>query len=516
MSLALVLAALTLSPRSVYTAPTKAGHARYAVILVLDGARPGYFGLARMPNLRSLERQGVMYSRAFVGQEVANTPPSHATIGTGLFPKHTGVQGFIWRDPTTGQAVRPADTQPVLQGALEKVLSTHHVHSLAGQLKQADTSARVVSASGHKCYAADAMGTPSADYILCSLIYHDRWVAQAVGNHRPPPGAINNSAFDVPIPNPHSGFAPAVEQWNLGAENAWTVRYALWAFQRVHYPRLLMVNLPETDVTGHFATNVPAVEGTLIREFDVELGRIVAAYKRAHIFNQTVFVVTADHGMSPISTRIPFSFLDQSITQAGATKVFDEGDTGASIGITSVSKAKAVAEKLLSSARANNYPVDAAYYKVHNGGKWTYREEGTNGPLSGALRRAYLMLADTTACAEGPDVLVDYAPHVTTGDRPVQQYHWIGGHLGAGWDEQHIPLIISGAGVPHGRVSRYPARLVDIAPTLERLLGLRIPAVDGLVLADAVTGAVPGEQARQGKEARYLGPLVDALAKRSH
>jgi hypothetical protein len=75
--------------------------------------------------------------------------------------------------------------------------------------------ARAVSVSAHKCYAADAMGTASTDYILCALIYHNRWGAQAVGVHRPPPGAINNPRWDVPIPARTSGFGPAVQQWKV-------------------------------------------------------------------------------------------------------------------------------------------------------------------------------------------------------------------------------------------------------------------------------------------------------------
>jgi hypothetical protein len=80
------------------------------------------------------------------------------------------------------------------------------------------------------------MGTASADYILCAVIYHGRWVAQAVRRHLPPPGAVNNPHWDVPIPPPSSSFGAAVQQWKVGAENDWTVRYALWAFHRVHYP----------------------------------------------------------------------------------------------------------------------------------------------------------------------------------------------------------------------------------------------------------------------------------------
>jgi predicted AlkP superfamily pyrophosphatase or phosphodiesterase len=93
----------------------------YAVVLILDGARPDYFNLAPMRHLRSLQRAGMTYTNAFVGQEPANTPPSHATIGTGVFPRRHGIQGFWWKDPRTGSMTRPTDLDAVQRGALEDV-----------------------------------------------------------------------------------------------------------------------------------------------------------------------------------------------------------------------------------------------------------------------------------------------------------------------------------------------------------------------------------------------------------
>src|SRR5207245_2206910 len=161
----------------------------------------------------------------------------------------------------------------VQDGALEAVMRANHVQSIARQTKRRYPHGHTVSVAAHKCYASDAMGTADADYILCALIYHNRWVAQAVGSHRPPSGAINNPHWDVPIPPRTSGFGAAVQQWKVGGENRWTTRYALWAMQRVHYPRVLMINLSETDVLGHFAPNIGVIRA-LMREFDGLLGKI--------------------------------------------------------------------------------------------------------------------------------------------------------------------------------------------------------------------------------------------------
>lgn len=504
-----------ISPASHHPAAHRAASGptgRYVVILVLDGARPDYFHLVPMPNLDRLIRRGVTYSQAFVGQEIAITPTSHATIGTGDFPRTHGVQGFMWKDPRTDTMTRPTDPAPLQQGALEAVMARHHVSSIAASVKAAYPGAKIVSVSGHKCYASDAMGTASADYIMCSLIYHDRWVAQAVGTHRPPPGAINNPRFDVPIPPPDSGFAPAVEQWKMGQENDWTIRYALWAVRRIHYPRVLMVNLPETDVLGHFDDGRHDAMPTLMRHFDRELGAVIQTYRRAGILNRTDFVITADHGMTRVQTRMPFSVLDRSMEAAGAGKVFLEADTAAAMGIKYLSRARAVAHNV---ALLGGSDIDATYYKTMVHGQWQYRAAYVRPDLPYELRRAYLYLMNTAAAADGPDVLAVYAPHVTTGDRIARGYHWLGGHLGPQWDEQHIPLIMAGPGIRSNVRSSFPAQLVDIAPTVERLLGARSGRVDGIALGDALRRSTVRDRAVQARMGRLLRPFVRAIRARS-
>jgi hypothetical protein len=484
---------------------------RYAVIIVLDGARPGYFNLAPMPNLRALIRRGAIYTQAFTGQELANTPPSHATIGTGMLPKHHGVEGFLWEDPQTGQVTNPTQTGAVQSGALEQVIADHHVPTLAGRIHAASPGAKVASVSAHKCYAADAMGTPTADYILCALIYHNRWVAQAIGNHRPPPGAINNPAWDVPIPPRTSGFGAAVQQWKMGTENDWTTRYALWAFERVHYPRLMMINLSETDVLGHFASNASTAT-YLMKEFDRLLGQIEDSYRKAGLLDRTDFIITADHGMSRIHAFLPYKVLTDSVAQAGTTATYIEHDTAASIGLADPSKARQVARTILTLGGSE---VDATYFKAFRHGRWGYYLAASQSGISPALRGAYRRLANTMAAAAGPDVFAVFAPHVSTRDFSAYGYAWRAGHLGPQWDDQHIPLVIAGPGIRAGTRSAYPARLVDIAPTVEALLGANYRGVDGVVLQDGLQQRIPGAETAQRRRAAVLTPVIHLLENRS-
>ncbi|GAC1464245.1 MAG: hypothetical protein PVSMB7_07000 [Chloroflexota bacterium] len=509
--LATILAAPWYEPGQA-RAVTRPGPPIYTVLIVLDGALPSYFDRRALPHIAWLMDHGTTYTRAFAGQELANTPPSHATIGTGVFPRNHGVEGFWWQDPVTHTLTRPTDNRAVLAGTLAAIIDQHHAPSLARAIKHADVHATVASVTGHKCYAAEAMGTSSADYILCALIYHGRWVAQAVHNHQPPPGAVNNPHWDVPIPPPSSGLAPSVQQWTVSTENTWTTRYALWVFRRVHYPRLLMLNLPETDVMGHFTGVAQPTMRAIMRGVDANIGSIIQAYRAAGLLKRTVFVVTADHGMSRIDTRLPFEILDRAIALAGATKVYLEADTAAAIGIKEPGKARQVARNI---AVLGGDLIDATYYRRMQRNSWSYRAAYSRSDLSLPLRRQLLSLANTVASNEGPDVLAFYAPHITTGDRIVRGYHWLAGHLGPQWDDQHIPLILAGAGVRHHASSSYPARLVDIAPTVERLMHVLVPAADGIPLADAMQHPLGRDRSRQHTMAQTLVPGVAALMQRS-
>ncbi len=484
---------------------------RYAVIIVLDGSRPGYFNLTAMPNLRSLMKRGVAYNQAFVGQELANTPPSHATIGTGMFPKHHGVEGFLWEDPRTHLVDNPSETGAVINGALEAIIRDHHVPSLAGQIHAAYPHARVASVAGHKCYASDAMGTPGADYILCALIYHKRWVAQAIGTHRPPPGAINNPKWDVPIPPRTAGFGAAVQQWRMGGENAWTANYALWAFHRVHYPRVLMMNLSETDVLGHFAAGKGPMR-YLMREFDRLLGQIITAYRQAGLLSRTDFVITADHGMSRIHSFMPYSDLSRAVTMAGASTVYIEHDTAGAIGILQDNRSRAVA---LNVFHLGGRHIDATYFKTFHHGRWSYQLAAAQPDIGPSLRHAYVTLVNTMAAAAGPDVFAVFAPHTSTRQFVAFGYPWRSGHLGPQWDDQHIPLVLAGPGIKSGLQSNYPARLVDIAPTVEHLLGARTGHVDGIVLDDALRSPSASGLAMQRARAAHLLPIIRAIQHRS-
>lgn len=456
--------------------------ARYVVLIVLDAFRPDYTQLAPMPNLQALVRTGATYDRAWVGQLASDTTTGHATLSTGSMPNHEALHGW---------------PPGVLAGDLDRDTRVPGASSIPQMVKAVNPAAKVVAASSEKVYAADAMGAGSADYVL----YHQRagskpvtLVPRGVPGYVPPADFFHHQYLREPFPLRH------VTDWDwLSTVLALT---SIEAFR----PDVLMVNLPGADIYGHLfgGPAAPQVMKQVVAGLDRNIGHIVDAYKRAGIYRQTLFVVTADHGMVPNARTVPNNATKAAVRQAGGEYLFHTGGTAANIHLRNRGKGAAVAGEML------RLPgVEAAYYRVDSHGKPTYLlAPGLS--IDTSLDGAYQYLLSTLG-PTAPDVIAPFRENTIDEASTIAR----GDHGGLSWGVQHIPLILSGPGVRPGVVSHFPARLMDVAPTVLRLLGIPIPSMDGIVLAD--TAAAPGadDVARQSAFTPPLTRYQEALAAQS-
>ncbi len=475
--------------------PVSAVEDRYLVVVVMDGFRSDYATLAPMHHLHALMARGMTCDTAWVGHLEAETPTGHATIATGVYPRKHGVIGFGWRDTATNSfSWMPTDLGQIRAGGLTQTIAKGGVPTLSDLIHHRRQHDITVSVTGEKYYAAATMGA-GADYVLYGAEEKQVFRPVVISSRTPPPDSHYRAVHG------HDDFS---------SQDSFAADLAI-QFARTIRPRALLVNLPDVDIAGHYYGGMrsPRDMTSIIKGADFAIGRIVAEYQRLGLLERTVFVVTADHGMAANRHIVPIHPMYRTVAAHASDGTLDEEfrESLGSVWLRQPTEDRAVASALV----AKHFPgVEGALYKVASGSGWAFTPDRvTLARLGHDLTRAYLNLADTAACPAGPEVMLPYVED--TIGLVLKRQKTVGQHGGFSWGVQHIPLVIAGPGVRHGH-SHFPAKLVDVAPTIERLLGLPIPSgVDGVVLSDAFTGETATERATQRVVAAHRAPDVRVL-----
>jgi hypothetical protein len=469
-------------------------HAKYLVLMVLDGARPDYFDVARLPHVDALRAAGAQFTNAFDGILETETPAGHATISTGSPPSRDGILGFGWAQNDNDFSLFSPTI--IRAGTLEHIMEAANVPTIAGLYKAKYPKAKVVALSGHKYYAADPLGGPKADAIM----YYQgndrgKYVPVAIPGHMPPKRVLN--APGVTGPSTHLPD---------GGEDRLATTLALAAFRTMHQ-RITLINYPEFDwPVGHVAGGnlAPARVATLMHELDHDLAKIEAAYAKAGVLKQTLFVITADHGMQPVHHFIDHAVFWNAIRAAGTTAPDIAYNTATYIWLTDTSKSKAVADGIM---RAGDAGIESTYYLDTSTAVPHYvRAAGTY--LSPGMEATNQYLLGTLMNGHQPTV-VSFCKAGSTSSPATSG--WKADHGGAGWQSQHIPLIFSGPMVRSGTVVTAPAQLEDVATTTLAAMGVRPTGMAGHVLSSILTRSTRAERTVRAQEVTTLDPILNAL-----
>lgn len=476
----------------------------YAVIMVLDGARPGYFKVPSIPHIRALMRRGTAFSNAFDGILQSETPVGHAAISTGSFPRRDGIIAFGWPNPANNW-ISIFNTQAIQSHVLENLMTTSRTPTIAARLHQKDPSAVVAAVGSYKYYANDALGGPDANITMYySTQPNGTYAPTAVQGHAPPPSLLH--AKDLVLKT--SAHVP------LGVNDHYAMKLATDTFEQTH-ARLIMLNIPEFDwPLGHLdgANRDPAVVRALMQGYDHDLGRLEDAYRRAGVLNRTIFVITADHGFVGFDHEVQPTVFTDAAQKAGLTVTHADYHTGVYLWVNDPTKANLAAAAI---AATGNPGIQAVYFKEAIPGGYNYVR--ASGPALfdvPGMEQANQSLLQSFAGASSPDIVVAMREGYVGTD--TGQGNWKGDHGGLDWESQHIPLIIAGPGIRHGVISDYPARLIDIAPTLLSLMGASYSGMDGTPLAPAMDA--PPFAARDAEAALrpQLLQVVTALRAEAH
>ncbi len=236
-------------------------------------------------------------------------------------------------------------------------------------------------------------------------------------------------------------------------------------------PDFLAVYGVDLDAFGHAEGAEGPNLGPLLSELDRQLGRLVQATKEVGIYEQTAFILTSDHGMTT---------WDRSLAEELATiTVLDQRPEIALPGrpvspdaeIVIVPSAGRVADVTLRGRAAT-----------------PERREEVRAVLEGLPQISRVLGAADLEALHTSDKLGDFvleskAPWGFKLPEPVE-----GTSRGAHGStrEMRVPLLMAGSGV---RVGAGPkdAKVVDVAPTIAALLGVRPPVdAQGRALAESL------------------------------
>lgn len=476
------------------TATPAAHKPRYVVVLVLDGARPDYFQVPGIPHVRALMHRGTVYTNAFDGILQSETPAGHAAIGSGSFPRRNGIPSFGWESGSNWVSI--FNPTAALNGTIGGLMS--NAPSLAGLLHRHDKKAVVAAVGTYKYYAVAPLGGPDANIITFYETRKDgRWAQVSLPGHVAPPALVNRPDLIRPSSHLQSGTSDHLAMQSVKD-----------TFETTH-AQVIMTNLPEFDwPLGHIYGANRDHKGVvaLMRGFDRDLASLEDAYRKAGVLNQTLFVVTADHGFEAFDRTVQGSVIENAVSSAGLQVTHADLHTAAYLWVNDPTRSNVAAEAI---AQLMNPGIQSVYFKEHTASGYDYiRATGAQLFDVPGMEAANESLLQSFASSISPDVVVMFREG-TVGFSPGET--WKGDHGGADWESQHIPLILAGAGVHSGKVSSYPARLIDIAPTILTLLGASYTGMDGRPLADAMLRPPAGALAAQRTRQAQLLPLVAAM-----
>jgi hypothetical protein len=518
-------------------APAMAVHRPSRVmIVVMDQMQPGYAKQFNMTNVLMLQNKGVTFPNAWVGDMASETVVSHNVMVSGLFPKHMGWSDEAFRD--VDNILGYGENAIVTSGDLGtssyvKLIENMDYPKLGDYLKLKFPD-KIIANVGQKGYQVESMAASSSDYWVrmdsakATTTLADPSVVPWTGKYRGPKGQLptyiaTDNRFLISAGNatdaygtnttppawiyPEDGrYAPS-EYAGHESGDAWVADAALKIIDNEAWSGL-WVTFSAIDKIGHMwgggAVDTPATYNWDPNDFlqdsihmpwvaknaDNQLGRLIAQLKAKGQFDDTLIIVTADHG-STYGAGEGFkgvnalnagnnlnwyagawhagSSTESTSTGSPALKpLMDTGNVDFSYQSTAIEtwlKDRTGAKKREAAAVMETLPGVIATY-IKNGDR--YKLYSSSDTMTAQERLWWAatgqQLADTM-CFSGSAEIVGLLADKTS-------YGAFGDHGGAQMDVQRIPMAWYMPGMKHAD-NNAKIRLVDIMPTILKTMGIK-------------------------------------------
>jgi hypothetical protein len=288
---------------------TDPGGARHVVAFLLDGTNPNVLydlaarGLA--PNIARLMNMGTAFAHGAVASLPTVTLANHTGILTGRHPGHHGILHNAWVNRATGDQVvtnSPATWVTATNWLAPGVETVHHA------VKRALPGATTISVN-EPCDAG-------ADYSVFDQMRRGEDVDR-------PPRAEE-------LPDATERFVRPVKdyRWSSLIDHTAVDQFrGVWSGEyrgrQIDRPRFSWVNFTLTDAAFHEGGPYSEIAAASVADTDARIGRILEVVESADVFDQTAFVLVADHGMELANPSVTGDW-DVALRDAGLP-VRDEG-----------------------------------------------------------------------------------------------------------------------------------------------------------------------------------------------
>ncbi len=435
--LSLLLAAVLCSADSI---PAKD---RILLLISLDGFGADVLADPHMPvpNLRRLASEGAVASRMTTSNPTV-TWPNHTTMVTGVYAAEHGVlyNGLLVR----GGPGKPVHVEPWRDKS--ELVRVPTIYDLAHQ-------------AGLTTAEVDWVAIQNAPTITWSFA------------ERPDPKArIPRELVEAGVIS-----APDVAAFH---KHPITWRDQIWtqaASQMIekHRPNLLLFHLLNTDTVQHRYGPRTLAAASALSLADARVGDLLRALERARMLDRTTILVVADHGFKQVTHNIkPNALLRREglLRAAGGeihcdAYVVPEGGT-AMVYVTAAGDKAPLARKL--KEIFSRLEAIAGIFEPKDYEAMGFPDPVRNGQMADLVLAAKAGYS-FTAAHDGDTVV------------PVPQPP-VGSHGYVNTDREMDAVFVAwGYGIRRGaRLDR--ARNIDIAPTIARLLGLKMDRVKGRAL----------------------------------
>lgn len=449
---ALLLAALFLWVAVYVEAAEPRPPIRRVIIVSIDGLMPTAYvapdahGL-KVPTLREMVKNGA-WSDGARSVFPSITYPAHASIATGADPGVHGIVSNVAFDPLGKNR----------QG-WRWYASDIRVPTLWDAAQARGLSAALV-------WWPTTIGARTAAVVpeyWRAAVEEDVKLLRALAT----PGLLE--AVAARFPTFAAGFTPPA----LKDESLTDIAvYAIDALK----PQLVMLHLPRVDHEEHSTGPFSEGANAAIEIADQQLARLIAAAKNTGTWDETALIVLSDHGFARISRRVrPGTLLlETNLVKIEQNRVVD---WKAALAVTAGSAYIYVKDAADGATRKKLLEVfPPLQHKPDSGIRRVYRQEEIRA--KGGDPAAFLALEG----AEGFEIAPGYrGPYVSSSFN-------LGTH---GYDperpEMLASLVVYGPAIAPGKIKQ--ARLIDIAPTAARWLGLKLERAQGAALPIALRSA---------------------------